>query len=175
MIQRYVPPRTVLASVREKLAPGRAAKNATAPNRSALDQVVEVLVRGRGYSWVGIYLAVQDGEMPPGTPLMPEAESGSHPASQSSAELSVFIKIASRILGVIDVKASPARDFSRQEQALLGQVAEELARYLTTDRGKLLSRRARAATSSTMPDVQTHKSPQAEGTINRMAAGQRRS
>jgi putative methionine-R-sulfoxide reductase with GAF domain len=140
-----------------------------------LDQVVEVLARGRGYSWVGIYLAARVAEMPPGPKVTTEAESGSHPASQSSAELSVPIRIASRTLGVINVEASPAKDFSRQEQALLGQVAEELARYLTTNRGKLLSRKARAAASSTMPEVPTLKSPQTESTVNRVAAGQRRS
>jgi putative methionine-R-sulfoxide reductase with GAF domain len=175
VIQRYQPPRTVLASVKEKLAPGGASKNAAAPNHSVLDQVVEVLVRGRGYSWVGIYLAAGDAEMPPGSKVTTEAESGSHPASQSSAELSVPIKIASRILGVIEVEASPAKNFSRQEQALLSQVAEALARYLTTNRGKLVSRKARAATSSTMRRVPTPKSPQTESTANRVAAGQRRS
>jgi hypothetical protein len=175
VIQRYQPPRTVLASVKEKLAPGGVSKNASAPNHSVLDQVVEVLVRGRGYSWVGIYLAFGDAEMPPGTLLTPEAESGSHPASRSGAELSVPIKIASRILGVIDVEASPAKDFSRQERALLNQVAEELARYLTTNPGKLVSRRARAATSSAMPDVATPESSQTQSTVNRVAAGQRRS
>jgi len=174
VIQRYQQPRNVLASVKQKIAPGRASKNATAPH-SVLDQVVELLVQGRGYSWVGIYLAAGDAEMPLGSKVTTEAESGSHPASQSSAELSVPIKIASRLLGVIDVEASPARNFSRQEQALLGQVAEELARYLTTNRGKLLSRRARAAISSTMPGVQTPNSPRAESTVNRVAAGQRRS
>lgn len=171
MIQRYQPPRTVLASVKEKLAPGRASKNATTPNHSVLDQVVDVLARGRGYSWVGIYLAAGKA-LTPGSVAAAEGESAAH---AGSTKLAVPIKIASRTMGAIEVEVSKARPFSRQEQALLSQVAEELARYLTTNGGKLLSRRARAATSSTMPDVPAPKSPQAESTVNRMAAGQRRS
>jgi len=174
VIQRYQPPRTVLASVKEKLAPGGASKIASAPNHSVLDQVVEVLSRGRGYSWVGIYLAAGEA-LAPGSMAATEAESAAHAAAHSSTKLAIPIKIALRTMGVIEVEAPNARSFSRQEQALLGQVAEELARYLTTNQGKLLSRRARAATPSTMPEVSTPKNPQAQSTINRVAAGQRRS
>jgi len=141
MIQRYQPPRTVLACVKEKLAPGGASKNATAPNHSVLDQVVEVLVRGRGYSWVGIYLAAGEA-LASGSMAATEAKSGAH----SNTKLAIPIKIASRTMGAIEVEAPSARSFSGREQALLGQVAEEIGRYLTTNQGKLLSRRARVGT-----------------------------
>jgi len=175
VIQRYQPPRAVLASVKEKLAPGAASKTTPARNQTVLDQVVEVLSRGRGYSWVGIYLAAGDAEPAPGAMVTTEAESGSHAAPRSGVKLAVPIKIASRILGIIEVEAAPARPFSRQEQTLLSQVAEEVARYLTTDRGKLLSRKARAESSSATPDVPAAKGPQAESPVTRAAAGQRRS
>lgn len=174
MIQRYQPPRTVLASVKEKLARGAALKNATAPHHSVLDQIVEVLARGRGYSWVGIYLVAGEA-LTPGSMAATEGESAAHAAARSGAKLAIPIKIASRTMGAIEVEASNARPFSRQEHAMLSQVAEELARYLTTNDGKLLSRRARAASSSTMADAPAPKGPQAESTFNRMAAGQRRS
>lgn len=175
-MQRRQSAREVLQSVREKLA--SAADSSPAPRSpDVLQQVADLLSRGRGYSWVGIYLAVEDttGAAEASSVALAESASDSSRSArfpESKSEMVVPIKIAIRTLGMIDVE-SQAGAVSRQERVLLGQVAAAIAQYLTTSRGKLRRRQARAQAASVRPESRPQKGPQsARPEKSRAAAGE---
>jgi L-methionine (R)-S-oxide reductase len=195
---RYRSPHDLLSSLKELLV-SKPAANA----EDALEEVVEALHQARGYFWIGIYLAAGDkvirqcfrGPVPcchsfvigvsnVGT----TAQSGNLkviPAvsadptyhmcfPETKSEIVLPIKIASRILGVIDVESDRLNAFSNQERILLEQVAEMLARYLTTNQGKLLSRKVREKSHTAEAETQPQKRPQpARPEKRRAAAGER--
>ena len=167
-----------------------------------LEEVVEQLYEGRGYFWIGIYLAAGDkvirqcfrGPVPPchsfalgvgnvGTAgqkgivkVIPDVSADptySMCFIETKSEIVLPIKIGSRILGVIDVESDRLDAFGSQERVLLEQVAELLARYLTTDRGKLLLRKAREKSHAVKAETEPHKRPQsARPELGRAAAGE---
>jgi transcriptional regulator with GAF, ATPase, and Fis domain len=99
----------------------------------ALDGVAEALYRGRRYSWLGIYLAVEDLGVK-------QASSGDAPASTTMAdlhgEITLPIKQGTRTLGLIVAETARQASSARQDRALLQQVTKLIARYVTTNRGK---------------------------------------
>jgi L-methionine (R)-S-oxide reductase len=167
-----------------------------------LEEVVEQLYEGRGYFWIGIYLAAGDkvirqcfrGPVPPChsfalgvgnvgtagqtgvTKIIPDVSTDptySMCFMETKSELVQPVKIATRILGVIDVESDRVDAFSSQERALLEQVAELLARYLTTEQGKLLLRKAREKSHGVKAETEPHKRPQpARPGLSRAAAGE---
>ena len=184
MARRYSSVHDLLLSLKELLAP-----NPGARADDVLEEVVEQLYRGRGYFWIGIYLAAGDkvirqcfrGPVPPChsfalgvgnvgttgqtglTKVIPDVSSDptySMCFLETKSELVQAIKIGSRILGVIDVESDQLDAFSSQEQVLLEQVADLLARYLTTDQGKLLMRKAREKSHTVKAGTEPHKRPQ---------------
>lgn len=197
MPKRYRSAHDVLLSVKQLLLPSPRAKA-----EEALQGVVDELYRGRGYFWIGIYLAAGDkvirqcfrGPVPPChsfalgvgnvgtvgqtgiTKVIPDVSADptySMCFSETRSELVRSIKIGSRILGVIDVESDRPDAFGSQERALLEQVAELLARFLSTDQGKLLSRKAREASRSVKAETEPHKRPQSERlAVSRAAAGE---
>jgi putative methionine-R-sulfoxide reductase with GAF domain len=174
-MQRRQSAREVLQSVREKLA-SAADSNSAPRSPDVLQQVADLLSRGRGYSWVGIYLAVEDtGAAEASSVALAESASDSSRSTrlpESKSEMVVPIKIGIRTLGMIDVE-SRAGAVSRQERVLLGQVAAAIAQYLTTNRGKLRRRQARAQAASVRPESRPQKGPQsARPEKSRAAAGE---
>ncbi|HMC31622.1 MAG TPA: hypothetical protein VKL99_12370 [Candidatus Angelobacter sp.] len=174
MTQHYQSASAVLASIREKLASARSAKPS-----EILDAIIEALSKGRGYTWTGIYLAVE------GVGVR-QASSGRHDAQASmdldemKAEIAVPIRLGVRTLGLIVAETGralgSARGAARQERVLLQQVAKLVAQYLTTDRAKQLLRKTRENTQAEAAAgvVQAHKSPQsARPAVRRAAAGER--
>jgi len=184
LARRYSSVHDLLLSLKELLAP-----NPGARADDVLEEVVEQLYRGRGYFWIGIYLAAGDkvirqcfrGPVPPChsfalgvgnvgtagqtgiTKVIPDVSSDptySMCFLETKSELVQAIKIGSRILGVIDVESDQLDAFSSQEQVLLEQVADLLARYLTTDQGKLLMRKAREKSHTVKAETEPHKRPQ---------------
>jgi len=167
-----------------------------------LEEVVEQLYEGRGYFWIGIYLAAGDkvirqsfrGPMPPChsfalgvgnvgtagqtgvskvTPDVSADPTYSMCFLETKSEIVLPIKVGSRVLGVIDVESDRLDAFGSQEHALLEQVAEMLARYLTTDQGKLLLRKAREKSKAIKAETEPHKRPQsARPEQSRAAAGE---
>lgn len=197
MTRRYRSPHDLISSLNSLLVlkPGVQAGE-------VLEDVVEQLYEGRGYFWIGIYLAAGDkvirqcfrGPVPPchsfalgvgnvGTAgqkgivkVIPDVSADptySMCFIETKSEIVLPIKIGSRILGVIDVESDRLDAFGRQERVLLEQVAELLARYLTTDRGKLLLRKAREKSHAVKTDTEPHKRPQsARPEQGRAAAGE---
>ena len=196
MKKNYRSAHDLLASLRQLFTPKRS--NAA----EVLDGVVEQLYQGRRYFWIGIYLAAGNkvmrqcfrGPVPPchsfalgvgnvGTAGQTGitkviADVSTDPTysmcfMETKSEIVLPIKIGSRVIGVIDVESDRLDAFSSQERALLEQVAEMLARYLTTDQGKLLLRKAREKSSAVKAETEPHKRPQsARPELTRAAAGE---
>ena len=134
----------VYRSTRRLLADVEGVLTASRPSfhHSPLEDVIELLCRGRHYAWVGIYLAVganalqhslgAGGDRPDQVEL-PETRS----------KILISMKLASRELGVLGVESDRADAFGAEDRVLLEAVANALARFLT-GRGKYLARKARA-------------------------------
>lgn len=197
MTTRYRSAHDLLSSLKKLLV-----SNSRDNAGDVLEEVVEQLYEGRNYFWIGVYLAAGDkvirqcfrGPVPPChsfalgvgnvgttgqtgiTKVIPDVSAD--PAYsmcfiETKSELVQPIKIASRILGVIDVESDKLDAFSSQERTLIEQVAELLARYLTTDQGKLLLRKAREKSRSVKAETEPHKRPQsARPELSRAAAGE---
>lgn len=167
MRKRYRPAREVLAEIERTLSAHKPSLRGPSP----LQKVVDILGESRRYFWVGVYLvlgrkAVRHaffGPVPPchefelnqgnvgtagATGVMKVVPDVSADATYSmcfvetKSEIVVPIRIAGRILGVIDVESDRLDAFSMADRVLLKKVAEKLARYLTA-RGKFLVRKAR--------------------------------
>lgn len=166
-MKRYRSARDVLADIERAIA---AAKPA-AKKSSALDDVLDVLYEGRHYFWIGIYFVLGQevrrqafrGPAPPChtfaigkgnvgttpqrgvTKVIPDVAADATYSMcflEVKSEIVVPIKIAGRILGVIDVESDQPNRFGRAERILLEKVAQKLARFLTA-KGKYLVRKAR--------------------------------
>ena len=202
MRKRYRPAREVLAEIERTLSSHKPSLRGPSP----LQKVVDVLGENRRYYWVGVYLVVGRkavrhaffGPVPPchefelnqgnvGTAgatgvmkVIPDVSSD--PAYsmcfiETKSEIVVPIKIASRILGVIDVESDRVNAFSMADRVLLKKVAEKLARYLTS-RGKFLVRKARereAEKNARLPEPAPAFQPASEKmeTSRRAAAGEK--
>lgn len=167
MTRRYRSTHDLIANCRELLAP-----NPRVNAAEALEQLLEQVYVGRNYDWIGIYLKVDDQLVRqcfrgPESPVsVSESEIS---AEADGAKLAQPVKIGSRTLGVINIKCEHAA----QEHAFLDQVAKLLARYLTTDQGKRLLRKARQESGEAMRGTELHKRHQpARLEITRAAAGE---
>jgi K+-sensing histidine kinase KdpD len=178
--QRYQSAHEVLKSVREKLASATTSGATAARQQDVFDDVVEILSQGRGYSWIGIYLAVgEDGRSAvTQTRLSPSSAAAASVANatrfpETKSEIVVPIKVGSRTLGMIDVESDRANLLTGQEHALLRQVAAAIAEYLAGNRGKLLVRKMRERSASERADRHPQKGPQsARPERSRAAAGE---
>ena len=157
-----------------------------------LDRVVRALYEGRHYFWIGIYLVIGEtavrqafcGPVPPchsfalgkgnvGTtgqrgitkvvPDVNEDPTYSMCFRDTKSEIVVPIKIATRVLGVIDVESDEPNAFGPEERVLLEEVAGLLGRFLVGD-GKYILRHARDAwlrESSSKRAAQRVRNPEA--------------
>lgn len=131
----YCPTRRLLADVERLLAASR-----PDVHHSPLEDVIDLLSRGRHYAWVGIFLAVADG-------ATQRAKGSSSPPAEVAlvemrSKILVSMRLASRELGVLSVESDRPNAFGGQDRVLLEAVANALARFLAA-RGKYLVRRAR--------------------------------
>ncbi len=161
----YRSPQQVLADVERALASSRPSFG-----KSPLDEIVEILYRGRHYFWIGIYLVTARrverqafrGPVPPcrsfefgkgnvGTtgqtgilkviPDVSDDPTYSMCFIETKSEIVVPIKIGTQVLGVIDVESDRADAFGIEDRILLKEAAQRLARFLSV-RGRYLVRRA---------------------------------
>jgi hypothetical protein len=132
----YRPTRQLLADVECLLAASQ-----PSAHHSPLDDVVDLLGRGRHYAWAGIFLAVEEntpqesvsaGGVAPGEVALPETRS----------KILISMKLASRELGLLSVESDREEGLGAEDRVLLEAVADVLARFLT-GRGKYLARKAR--------------------------------
>jgi hypothetical protein len=135
-LQAYRSTRRLLADVEGVLATSRPAFH-----HSPLEDVIELLCRGRHYAWVGIYLAVG------ANALQHSLEAGSDRPDQvelpeTRSKIIISMKLASRELGVLSVESDQEDAFGSEDRVLLEGVADVVARFLA-GRGKYLARKAR--------------------------------
>jgi putative methionine-R-sulfoxide reductase with GAF domain len=200
--KRYRPAREVLAEIERTLSSRKPSPRGPSP----LQEVVDTLGASRGYFWTGVYLVLGrkvvrqafHGPVPPchefelnkgnvGTtaatgvlkvvPDVTKDPTYSMCFVETKSEIVVPIKIAGRILGVIDVESDRPNAFGPEGRVLLKKVAEKLARFLTS-RGKYLVRKAReqqAEEDSAVPESAPAFQPASEKmeTSRRAAAGEK--
>jgi hypothetical protein len=137
-LKTYLPTRQLLAEV------GRVLAVKPFLQRSPLEDVIELLCRGRHYSWMGIYLAVG---ISASQQLLGEG-SDPHPGqmtrSETRSKILVTMKLAGREWGVVDVESDQENAFGAEDRVLLENVATALARFLAGP-GKYVARKAREA------------------------------
>jgi hypothetical protein len=163
---RILAPRQVLAQVDQVLARKLSLRDFT--QRKPLEGVVQALYEGRGYSWVGVHLAV-------GTVDVPQVSRGPEPPRESKSQIVVPIKIVDRVLGALEVESDRQSAFSYADRVLLKQVAARLARFLTST-GKVLVRRERERQNAlpTAPETRGYQPASQKAASLRAAAGENR-
>ena len=165
-MKAYRSTRQLLADVKRVLT-----ANKPSSHHSPLEDVIELLCRGRHYAWMGIFLAVGEnlpqqllgvGGDAPGQVALPETRS----------KILISIRLASRELGVLSVESDHENAFGAEDRVLLEGVADTLARFLA-GRGKYLARKARQETSASQPMPQALASQPAAAAPLRAAAGEK--
>jgi GAF domain-containing protein len=130
----YRPTGQLLADVECLLAANR-----PDAHHSPLEDVIDLLCRGRHYAWAGVFLAVADGAT---QPAMAAGSLGELTLPETRSKLLVTMTSASRELGVLSVESDRENAFGTQDRVLLEAVADTLARFLAGN-GKYLVRRAK--------------------------------
>ena len=136
--------RQLLADVERTLAANRPSFS-----HSPLEDVIELLCRGRHYPWVGIFLAA--GENLPQHLLGAGGDlPGQVALAETRSKILISMKLASRELGVLSVESNHENAFGAEDRVLLEGVADVLARFLA-GRGKYLARKARQQPAANQP------------------------
>lgn len=132
-VKRYLPSAQIVAAIERLLG-----SNRPSFHRSPLGEVAGLLIDGRYFSWVGIYLTLNRSSAA-------LEESGMHPAQVAMPgtvkKIVVSIKIAGREIGFLSVESNRQNAFGTEDRVLLERVAGLLARFLTGP-GKYLVRKA---------------------------------
>ena len=109
-------------------------------HHSPLEDIATLLVDGRHYSWVGIYLTVNGNS----SSALAENSAAVHPGRVALRgtlkKIIVSIKIAGRELGFLSVETDRENALGSEDRVLLERVAGLLARFLSS-KGKYLVRR----------------------------------
>jgi putative methionine-R-sulfoxide reductase with GAF domain len=134
-VKSYCSTRSVAAGIERALAAKPSFR------RSPLEDVADSLIQGRHYSWVGVYLTM-DNE--PSSALLEDSRL-SHPGQMAMAgtrkKMVISMKIAGRELGHLAVESDRDNAFGAEDRVLLERVAGMLARFLAGP-GKYLVLRA---------------------------------
>jgi putative methionine-R-sulfoxide reductase with GAF domain len=135
-VKRYRPTATVLADIKLALSTNRPSFH-----HSPLEVVAGLLCEGRHYSWVGIYLTLDEKS----SPALLDNAAGVNPGQLAVAgtrkKMLVAVRIAGRELGFLNVESDRENTFGSEDRVLLDRVAGLLARFLTGP-GKYLVRKA---------------------------------
>jgi putative methionine-R-sulfoxide reductase with GAF domain len=129
--------RQLLSEVEHRLSANRPSFHA-----SPLQDVIDLLCRGRHYSWVGIYLATGNNAAQHLLGEGREPHPGQMARPETKSKILVSMRLANRELGVLDVESDRENAFGSEDRMLLENVADVLARFLAAS-GKYLTRRAR--------------------------------
>jgi len=139
-LKAYRSTRQLLADVECLLAASQ-----PSAHHSPLEDVIDLLCRGRHYAWMGIFLTV--GEATPPQPVGTGDDTPHQVAlPETRSKILISIKLASRELGVLSAESDRENGFGAQDRVLLEGVADVLARFLT-GRGRYLARKARVDAS----------------------------
>jgi len=135
-VKSYRSTRSLLADIERVLA-----ENRPSFHHSPLEEIAALLVEGRHYSWVGIYLSVDSN----GSTALLENTYPAHPGqmavSTTCKKILITMKIAGREIGYLNVESDRENAFGSEERVLLERVAGALAAFLTGP-GKYLVRKA---------------------------------
>jgi hypothetical protein len=107
-------------------------------HHSPLEDVIELLCRGRHYAWAGIYLAVGGNgaqhSLSAGADIPHHVE-----LPETRSKIIISMRLAFREVGVLSVESDHE---NAEDRVLLEEVADAVARFLV-GRGKYLARKAR--------------------------------
>ena len=116
-------------------------------HHSPLEDVAELLVEGRHYSWVGIYLTVDRSHSSPLWENTPAAHPGQLAFPGTCKKILVSMKVAGREIGHLNVESDRENAFGSEERVLLERVAGLLARFLAGPGKYLVLRTAKGEPS----------------------------
>lgn len=135
-MRTYRSTRDLLADVKKVLAENRASFR-----RSPLEEIAGLLCEGRHFSWVGIYLTLDEKSS---SALLEEAliKPNQVAVQGTRQKIVVAMRVGGRELGFLNVESDREYAFGSEEQVLLDRVAGLLARFLAGPRGKYLVLRA---------------------------------
>ena len=144
-MRTYRSTRNLLADVKKVLA-----ENRPSFHHSPLEEIAGLLCEGRRYSWVGIYLTLDEKSS---SALLEEAlvKPNQMAVHGTRKKIVVAMRVGGRELGFLNVETD--RDYiGSEDRVLLDRVAGMLARFLAGPRGKYLVLRAARVTHT--PAVQ---------------------
>ena len=135
-MRTYGSTRNLLADVKKVLADNRPSFH-----RSPLEEIAGLLCEGRHYSWVGIYLTLDEKSS---SALLEEAliKPNQVAVHGTRKKIVVAMRVGGRELGFLNVESDRESAFGSEERVLLDRVAGLLARFLAGPRGKYLVLRA---------------------------------
>jgi hypothetical protein len=142
-LKRYRPTRELFAEIDRVLHANRPSFKC-----SPLDTVIDLLCRGRHYSWMGIYLSAEGEDAPHPLGAGGDGDPGRMALSGTRRKILISMKIASREVGVLSAESPRENAFRTQDRVLLEKVAARLAQFLTGP-GKYIVRHARGTASLT--------------------------
>ena len=134
-MRTYRSTRNLLADVKKVLADNRPSFH-----HSPLEEIAGLLCEGRHYSWVGIYLTLDEKSS---SALLEEAliKPNQVAVHGTRKKIVVAMRVGGRELGFLNVETD--RDYiGSEDRVLLDRVAGLLARFLAGPRGKYLVLRA---------------------------------
>ena len=135
-MKTYRSTRDLLAEIKKLLA-----ENRPSFHHSPLEEIAGLLCEGRHFSWVGIYLTLDEKSS---SALLEEALIKPNQVAVPGArqKIVVAMRVGGRELGFLNVESDREYAFGSEEQVLLERVAGMLARFLAGPRGKYLVLRA---------------------------------
>lgn len=139
-MRTYRAPRELLAQVREILA------RKPSPRHAPLLDIITLLCQDRNYSRISVYLA----DSPQQLLAAGGAPRARHSPMEIRSEWLVELKIAGRVIGILEVQSERENAFSGDDRVFLESVASLLAAFLTGP-GKYLVRRARQSSRQAVP------------------------
>ena len=131
-MRTYRSTRNLLADVKKVLADNRPSFH-----HSPLEEIAGLLCEGRHYSWVGIYLTLDEKSS---SALLEEAliKPNQVAVHGTRKKIVVAMRVGGRELGFLNVESDRESAFGSEDRVLLDRVAGLLARFLAGPRGKYL-------------------------------------
>jgi len=131
-VRPYRSTRNLLADVKKVLADNRPSFHC-----SPLEEIAGLLCEGRHYSWVGIYLTLDEKVS---SSLLEEAliKPNQVAVHGTRKKIVVAMRVGGRELGFLNAESDRESAFGSEDRVLLDRVAGLLARFLAGPRGKYL-------------------------------------
>jgi putative methionine-R-sulfoxide reductase with GAF domain len=139
-LRPYRSTRNLLADVKKVLAGNRPSFH-----HSPLEEIAGLLCEGRHYSWVGIYLTLDEKSS---SALLEEAliKPNQVAVHGTRKKIVVAMRVGGRELGFLNVESDRESAFGSEDRVLLDRISGLLARFLAGPRGKYLVLRAAKVT-----------------------------